>query len=378
MPQHRLLGKDDLHPEIAERLSNSLVLMHGGMAQNVGPILEMVTEKYLLRVEKEWEARLATNEIYEGILSALKTGDISELAKWTSYNWEYPIKTIIPWATTHYTETLIQKAKQRFGDDYLGFMMLGGMSGGGMGMYVNSEQYEARKQGVLDILKESKAELSSALPFAMEPVVYNFKINNKGTFANLKEGTLAFMPARYYSLQIAQLAKLPTETIPYQRKLEMELYSSQIEAGASSYNLLRSLVSNLFQVSDAAQGDQKAQQNELAAKIKSANGFDSIQHERIREDLQKGRIGLGRNRLSAETSIEDVQDGDVLDLSKVDAIALGEAALKAGKVAVLSLAGGIGSRWTKAQGSSKPSILLQCSKENIVLFWSFTSQKHKK
>jgi len=30
-------------------LGISLVLVHGGMAQNVGPILEMVTEKYLLR-----------------------------------------------------------------------------------------------------------------------------------------------------------------------------------------------------------------------------------------------------------------------------------------------------------------------------------------
>ncbi|MEM9884975.1 MAG: UTP--glucose-1-phosphate uridylyltransferase [Bacteroidota bacterium] len=353
LPQHRLLGAEELHPEIAERLSNSLVLMHGGMAQNVGPILEMVTEKYLLRAKEEWTARLATKEIYEGILSALKTGDISELAKWTSYNWEYPIKTIIPWATTHYTETLIQKAKKRFADDYLGFMMLGGMSGGGMGMYVNSEQYEARKQGVLDILRETKSELSAALPFAMEPVVYNFKINDKGTFSQLKEGQYAFMPARYYSLQIAQLAKQSANDIPYQRKLEMELFSSQIKAGSTSYNLLRSLVSNLFQVSDAEQGEHKAQQNELAASIKKANGFDQIQHERIRADLQKGRIGLGRNRLSAETIIEDVNETDVSLLDKVDARESGANALKAGKVAVLSLAGGIGSRWTKGAGVIK-------------------------
>ncbi|MEM6700808.1 MAG: UTP--glucose-1-phosphate uridylyltransferase, partial [Bacteroidota bacterium] len=165
LPQHRLLTEENLHPEIAEKLARSLVLMHGGMAQNVGPILEIVTEKYLLRAEEEWKARLATSEIYEGVLKALKTGNISDLAKWTSYNWNYPIKTIIPWATTHYTETLITKARQNFGDNYLGFMMLGGMSGGGMGMYVNSENYEAHKQGVLDILRETKKELSAALPF---------------------------------------------------------------------------------------------------------------------------------------------------------------------------------------------------------------------
>ena len=35
-------------PSIHDALARSLVLVHGGMAQNVGPILNMVTEKYLL------------------------------------------------------------------------------------------------------------------------------------------------------------------------------------------------------------------------------------------------------------------------------------------------------------------------------------------
>ena len=41
----------------ASKLQQSLVLVHGGMAQDVGPILEMVTEKYLLRSETEWRGR---------------------------------------------------------------------------------------------------------------------------------------------------------------------------------------------------------------------------------------------------------------------------------------------------------------------------------
>lgn len=114
LPQHRVLKKGkDLHPDFAERLTKSLVLMHGGMAQNVGPILEMVTEKYLYRSGKEWTARHATTEIYDGILSALKKGDIPKLAKLTSKNFDYPIKTIIPWASTHFTEEIIKKAKSR-------------------------------------------------------------------------------------------------------------------------------------------------------------------------------------------------------------------------------------------------------------------------
>src|SRR2546421_8252015 len=44
MPQHRILDPADASLETRQRLQESLVLVHGGMAQNVGPILEMVTE----------------------------------------------------------------------------------------------------------------------------------------------------------------------------------------------------------------------------------------------------------------------------------------------------------------------------------------------
>ena len=42
-----------------------------------------------------------------------------------------PIRTVIPWATNLYTETLISRVRERFGDKFWGFWMLGGMSGGG-------------------------------------------------------------------------------------------------------------------------------------------------------------------------------------------------------------------------------------------------------
>ncbi len=62
LPAHRLLNtppalespaahQSDPFPEA---LAKSLVLVHGGMAQNVGPILNMVTAKYLLRGPDEW------------------------------------------------------------------------------------------------------------------------------------------------------------------------------------------------------------------------------------------------------------------------------------------------------------------------------------
>lgn len=353
LPQHRVLSGDEIHPEFAKRLTNSLVLMHGGMAQNVGPILEMVTEKYLYRSSDEWTARHATAKIYDQIKIALKKGDIPKLAKLTSRNFDYPIKTIIPWASTHFTEVIIKKAKNRFKKDYLGFMMLGGMSGGGMGMYVKPQQYEKRKQGVLDILKETKSELSNALPFAMEPVVYNFKINNKGSFSYLKRGSKALLPDRYYGLQIKELAQQSPESIAYQRRSEIDVFTTFIKNKNSAYTLLRSLVSNLFQVTDTAMEANRQQQNNISTKIKRENGFDEIQHEQLRKDMLKGRIGLYTNRLSMDTTIEDVHQKEIAHLHKVKNKRKGIAALKAGKVAVLTLAGGVGSRWTKGAGVIK-------------------------
>src|SRR5208283_1570903 len=76
MPSHKILDPHDASPETRRRLQESLVLVHGGMAQNVGPILEMVTEKYLLRCEAEWKARQSMLSILNEILSALRRGDV--------------------------------------------------------------------------------------------------------------------------------------------------------------------------------------------------------------------------------------------------------------------------------------------------------------
>src|SRR5262249_5254851 len=51
LPNHHILDHTDASLSVRQHLQESLVLVHGGMAQNVGPILEMVTEKYLLRSE---------------------------------------------------------------------------------------------------------------------------------------------------------------------------------------------------------------------------------------------------------------------------------------------------------------------------------------
>src|SRR5690606_37028201 len=117
MPAHHVFSTDEIPESARSALQESLVLVHGGMAQNVGPILEMVTEKYLLRSSAEWTARRSMLAILDDILEALPRGDVRALGDATTRNFFGPIQAIIPWASNHFTESLIARTRDEFGDD---------------------------------------------------------------------------------------------------------------------------------------------------------------------------------------------------------------------------------------------------------------------
>ncbi len=96
MPAHTHLDLNRISSEARDKLQRSLVLIYGGMAQNVGPILEMVTEKYLVRAEKEWSARQDAKAILDGILEALEQGDIRRVGELTTKNFTARYKRLFP------------------------------------------------------------------------------------------------------------------------------------------------------------------------------------------------------------------------------------------------------------------------------------------
>ncbi len=355
MPRHTVLGHDEISAETRAKLQNSLVVVHGGMAQNVGPILEMVTEKYLLRSAREWSGRKEALGILEDVLAALRRGDIKALGEVTTRNFRGPIQTIIPWATNFYTEQLIQKASKAFGEDFWGFWMLGGMSGGGMGFIVAPERKKEAQEQLQIIMSQTKRELQHALPFAMEPVVFNYSINENGTFAELIEGEQALMPPGYYSLTVPSLVKQDRHSLPVCRRAELDKLASAARLNPDFGGTVQSLFDALLPRSQSGASGRTS----LEALL-HANGFDSAQHEEIRADLKEGRIGLAQNRLRASTRIEDVLDSDVTDAtrwfnsqtdSKLESI--GIESIKRGEVAVVTLAAGAGSRWTQGAGVCK-------------------------
>jgi hypothetical protein len=354
MPRHRILKDGDCSPETRQRLQDSLVVVHGGMAQNVGPILEMVTEKYLLRSGAEWTARQAALEIVDEVLDALQKGDIRALGAATTRNFRGPLQTIIPWASNDYTERLIRQAEAEFGADFWGFWMLGGMSGGGMGFIFAPEKKAVAQAWLQKTMLETKRQLAHALPFAMDPVVFDYAINENGTFADLLSGEDALMPPAYYALTVPRLLRTNRSDLSPARRAEIDKFG----AACRTRPELRGMVQTLFDVllprvrSGASDGESVAQ-------LLARNGFDPEQHEQIRADLRGGRIGLAQNRLRADSRVEDVQDADVTVYPGADSARwaedreLGAAALRAGEVAVVTLAAGAGSRWTGGAGTCK-------------------------
>jgi hypothetical protein len=351
MPQHHVFSRDEISSESRQRLQDSLVLVHGGMAQNVGPILEMVTEKYLLRSAKEWEGRQEALGILAQILDALRDGDIARVGAVTTQNFQGPIQTIIPWASTDYTERLIEQVRAEFGADFWGFWMLGGMSGGGMGfIFAPARKAEAQTR-LQAIMSKTKRELQHSLPFAMEPVVYDFAINENGTFADRLAGADALMPAGYYALTVPELIRQDRRQLSPQRRTELDKFGTACRTKPELSGMVQTLFDAMF-----PRGKSESSAEESLTALMEANGFDAKQHEQIRTHLREGRIGLAQNRLPANAVIEDVQPQDVIDLSssrELGAEARGLASLMAGEVAVVSLAAGAGSRWTQGAGVVK-------------------------
>ncbi len=351
LPGHHILDRAEVPAETRQRLQDSLVLVHGGMAQNVGPILEMVTEKYLLRSAAEWQARQEATTVLDGILDALRAGDVRRIGALTTRNFTHPIQTIVPWATNFYTETLIRRVREEYGDRFWGFWMLGGMSGGGMGFLFDPEVKPAAQARLHETMLETKRGLQTALPFAMDPVVYDFAINEHGTVADLLDADDALLPPGYYALLVPQLIRQDLRTLAPLRRGELDRFGAACRTRPELSGMVQVLFERLL-----PRLDRSEENGQSLHALLEENGFDWAQHEQVRADLHSGRIGLSQNRLAANTGIQDVQAEDILDATGdlprrfEDA---GREALEAGAVAVVSLAAGVGSRWTQGAGVVK-------------------------
>ncbi len=353
LPRHTLLGRDRIGPDARARLHESLVLVHGGMAQNVGPILEMVTEKYLLRTEPEWSARARAGATLDDILHKLAQGDVAGLGGALTANFFGPLQTIIPWVSNRYTEEIIGRVQAAFGPDFWGFWMLGGMSGGGMGFIFAPHRRTEGQQQLQAIMLAAKRELQDALPFAMDPVVYDFAINEAGSVAALLEGPAALLPPGYYQHTVPVLLRREARELSGRERTDLQQFTRAARVEEAFGTALPALLDRMLPSDEATERASRHLGDLLAE-----NGFDRSQHEQIRSDLRAGRIGLAMNRLPPSTRIEDVDSRDLFAAAPDQPgagvhRAAGATALERGEVGVISYAAGVGSRWTQGAGVVK-------------------------
>ncbi len=380
LPRHTRLDGDYIPDGSIQALEDSLILIHGGMAANVGPILEMVTERYLLRSELEWQARAQSLGYTDRIMRELRAGAIRAMGTATTEHFFGPLKDIIPWSSNAFTERMIREVSEALeagfasneegsenqmigtaslGEVFWGFWMLGGMSGGGMGLIVNPEYRDQAKPVIRDILVRLKSEYENALPFAMDPVIYDFKINTNGSVCRKisptgnengleSEASLAgenFLK-EYLRYQLPGLLQMHPSERSAQNRMDLECVRRLSLQHASGF-----LLSLVPQEVNSTDGHVDGIDLETLLQL---NGFDRKQHEQIREDLKAGRVGLSQNRLPSKTLVEDVgRDELQFKFDRNECREVGEKALRGGKCAVLTLAAGAGSRWTQGAGVVK-------------------------
>src|SRR5207253_9703523 len=193
----------------------------------------------------------------------------------------------------------IQRARAEFGEDFWGFWMLGGMAGGGMGFLFSPARKAEAPERMQSIMSETKRAMEHAVPFAMEPVVYDFAINERGTQARLLTGDAALMPANYYTLAVPPLLRSESRDLSPARRAELERFTKACQGDDGFSGMVHNLFDHLL---------PRAAGQEAGGTLQSMldeHGFDRAQHEQIQSDLRSGRIGLAQNRLPVTTLIED-------------------------------------------------------------------------
>jgi len=182
-------------------------------------------------------------------VAAVRAADVRAIGGLTTRNWEGPAQGDHPVGQQPVHGVDHPRGEGRARRRLLGFLMLGGMSGGGMAFFVAPHRQAEFRREIGGIMARVKAALDDALPFAMEPVVYDFRINPLGSFAELQTGADAMMPARYYTLQVPRMIAEGSATLDSLRKSDVDHFANHCQDNAELLlRVFRTMINNLFPV----------------------------------------------------------------------------------------------------------------------------------
>ena len=304
LPDHKIFTDAEVPREAREKLQQSLVLVHGGMAQDVGPILEMVTEKYLLRCETEWLGR--------------RRPSASSMRSPASRAGRHPRARRLPRAQLRRPHPDHHSLGRQSLHQHADRPRPRGIRRRFLGL-LDARRHERRRHGIpvqpanaktqaqvrmQAIMSETRRQMERSVPFAMEPVVYDFAINERGTQAALVRGADALMPAGYYTLAGAPAD--PHRSLPPVPRAPRR--TGALHRGMPLQGRLRGHDSHPVRPHAAGRATMpKTARRDRSRPSSTATASTALQHEQIRQDLRSGRIGLAQNRLPVTSLIEDAE-----------------------------------------------------------------------
>ncbi len=281
------------------------------MAQNVGPILEMVTEKYLLRVRGrvggpargDADPRRGAGGARSGRHPARRRGDHPQLLRPDPD--DHPVGDQ-PLHRDRSSGACASTSATRSGAS-------GCWAACRAAAWASSSSRHAaprRRTFLQATMADTKRAMDSALPFAMEPVVYDFAVNEHGTRAELLQGEAAILSPGYYALRVPRpaaggpgpaRASGAGGTRPVRRGLPRRGRRCAAWWSGCSTRLLPRAASDA-----AARGRASARCSRPTASIPRSTS-------RSGPTCGPGAWGSAQNRLPASTQIEDVREDDVVD-----------------------------------------------------------------
>ena len=135
-------------------------------------------------------------------------------------------------------------------------------------------------------MSETKRRLEHAVPFAMEPVVYDFAINERGTEAALARGDGALMPADYYTLAVPPL--LRDGIAPALARAPRRAGPLQPPPAAPTPEFSGMVRAAVRPPAAARPGARQPARRRAWTALLRSYGFDRVQHEQIQADLRGG------------------------------------------------------------------------------------------
>jgi hypothetical protein len=132
------------------------------------------------------------------------------------------------------------------------------------------------------IMSETRRQMEHSVPFAMEPVVYDFAINEQGTQAALIRGDDALMPAAYYELVLPSLIRMESRLLSRARRAELERFTSARQDVQEFQGMVQVVFEHL-----TPRSTQRAERVQSLEALLEAHGFDRVEHEHIQADLRR-------------------------------------------------------------------------------------------